>query len=99
MERKRRRRHLRLVKCDHSGKLSPDPEQEILDALENLEELEFQILTGAPDWTIAIDRRAPLEVKLRVLAAAKSYTLGKKSMDYLLRECRKDWEKELPAGD
>ena len=69
MERGRKRKHLRLIKTDHPDKSISDAEQELLDELENLEELEFQILTGAPDWTVAIDRRSPTEVKLRVLAA------------------------------
>jgi hypothetical protein len=99
MERGRRRKHLRLIKSGSSGKPATDPEQEILDELENLEELEFQILTGAPDWTVAIDRRSPTEVKLRVLAAVKSYTLGNKSVDHLLRRYREIWEKKLPEWD
>lgn len=99
MERGRKRKHLRLIKPDPSGRPATDPEQEILDELENLEELEFQILTGAPDWTVAIDRRSPTEVKLRVLAAVKSYTLGNKSVDHLLRRYREIWEKKLPEWD
>jgi len=99
MERGSNRKHLRLIKSDPSGRTLTDPEKEILDELENLEELEFQILTGAPDWTVAIDRRSPTEVKLRVLAAVKSYTLGNKSVDYLLRRYREIWEKKLPEWD
>ena len=71
MERGRKRKHLRLIKTDHPDEAVTDPEKEILEELENLEELEFQILTGAPDWTVAIDRRSPTEVKLRVLAACR----------------------------
>lgn len=99
MERGRKRRHLKLIKTDHSDQATSDPEKELLEELENLEELEFQILTGAPDWTVAIDRRSPTEVKLRVLAAVKSYTLGNKSVDYLLRRYREIWEKKLPEWD
>lgn len=99
MERGSKRKHLRLVKTDHPDEAISDAEQEILDELENLDELEFQILTGAPDWTVAIDRRSPTEVKLRVLAAVKSYTLGNKSVDYLLRRYREIWEKKLPEWD
>jgi len=99
MERGRKRKHLRLIKSDRPDKSVTDPEKEILDELENLEELEFQILSGAPDWTVAIDRRSPTEVKLRVLAAVKSYTLGNKSVDYLLRRYREIWEKKLPEWD
>jgi hypothetical protein len=99
MERGRKRKHLRLIKTDDADKSISDAERELLDELENLEELEFQILTGAPDWTVAIDRRSPTEVKLRVLAAVKSYTLGNKSVDYLLRRYREIWEKKLPEWD
>lgn len=99
MERGSKRKHLRLIKSDRAGRTVTDPEKEILDELENLEELEFQILTGAPDWTVAIDRRSPTEVKLRVLAAVKSYTLGNRSVDHLLRRYREIWEKKLPEWD
>jgi len=99
MERGSKRKHLRLIKSDPAGRTVTDPEKEILDELENLEELEFQILTGAPDWTVAIDRRSPTEVKLRVLAAVKSYTLGNRSVDHLLRRYREIWEKKLPEWD
>jgi hypothetical protein len=99
MERGRKRRHLKLIKTEHPDSAVSDPEKELLEELENLEELEFQILTGAPDWTVAIDRRSPTEVKLRVLAAVKSYTLGNKSVDYLLRRYREIWEKKLPEWD
>lgn len=90
-----RRRHLRLIKCDRSVRAVEDLEQELLDQLENLEELEFQILTATPDWTVAMDRRAPLELKLRVLAAVKSHSMGTKSIDYLLRKYRDLWEQDL----
>jgi hypothetical protein len=99
MERGRKRRHLKLIKTEHPDRAVSDPEKELLEELENLEELEFQILTGAPDWTVAIDRRSPTEVKLRVLAAVKSYTMGNKSVDYLLRRYREIWEKKLPEWD
>jgi hypothetical protein len=99
MERGRKRKHLRLIKSSQADETVNDPEREILEELENLEELEFQILTGAPDWTVAIDRRSPTEVKLRVLAAVKSYTLGNKSVDHLLRRYREIWEKKLPEWD
>ncbi len=99
MERGRKRTHLRLITKDPPDRTISDAEKELLDELENLEELEFQILTGAPDWTVAIDRRSPTEVKLRVLAAVKSYTLGNKSVDYLLRRYREIWEKKLPEWD
>jgi hypothetical protein len=99
MERGKERKHLKLIKSDPSRKTASDAESEILQELENLEELEFQILTGSPDWTIAIDRRSPTELKLRVLAAVKSYTLGNKSVDYLLRKYREIWEKKLPEWD
>jgi len=66
-----------------------------MEELDKLEELEFQILSGPPDWTVAIDKRAPLEVKLRVLAAVKGYTAGYKSTDHILRKNRETWAKRF----
>ena len=63
-----------------------------------LESTEWHILTGPPDCTVVIDERSPLEVKLRVLAAVKSYTLGIKSVDYVLERHAEKWEEQL-SGD
>lgn len=95
MDDQKRRAHLRLIKSTRPAKDLNQLEQEILEELENLEELEFLLLTGPPDWTVAIDKRAPMEVKLRVLAAVKSCTLGNKSVDHLLRKYRQAWEEKL----
>ncbi len=99
MAKKKRKNHLRLIKSEDPKKVLDKYEQEIMEELENLDELEFQILTGAPDWTVAIDKCAPLEVKIRVLAAVKSYTVGNKSIDYFLKQHQALWEDQLSGGD
>ncbi len=91
--------HLRLVKSEKLVKNAERIEQELLEELEKIEEVEFLLLSGPPDWTVAIDKRAPMEVRLRLLAAVKSCTLGSKSMDYLLRKYRDTWERKLTAED
>ena len=92
--------NIRLIKSDGPKHTFNKSEREINEDIENYErETEFVILTGAPDYPVAIDRRAPLEVKLRVLAAVKSYTLGNKSVDYCLRQYRPYWEEYLSGGD
>ena len=96
---KKKKNHLTLIKSEDPKKIIDRYEQEIMDELENLDELEFQILTGAPDWTIAIDKCAPLEVKIRVLAAVKSYTAGNKSIDHFLKQYRDSWEEQLTGED
>ena len=92
---KKKKNHLTLIKSDDPKKVIDRCEQEIMEELENLDELEFQILTGAPDWTVAIDKCAPMEVKLRVLAAVRSFTEGGKSMDRFLKQYRELWEEKL----
>ena len=99
MDKQKRKNHLRLVKSSRSGRDVEKIEQEIMAELDKLEELEFLLISGPPDWTVAIDKRAPLEAKLRVLAAIKSWTKGNKSIDYLLRKNRDVWEKKLQEGN
>jgi len=99
MVKKKRKDHLRLIKSDDPKQVLDKCEQEIMEELENLDELEFQILTGTPDWTVAIDKCAPLEVKIRVLAAVKSYTVGNKSIDYFLKQHQDLWEDQLSGED
>ncbi len=99
MDKEKKKGHLRLIKSARSRKDLQQLEQEIMEELENLEDLEFLLLTNPPDWTVAIDKRAPLEVKLRVLAAVKSCTLGNKSIDHLLRKYREFWEEKLTGKD
>jgi len=95
MEKGKRKTHLRLVKSSNTTRDVDRIEEEIMAELDKLEELEFQILSGPPDWTVAIDKRAPLEVKLRILAAVKSYAAGCKSTDHLLRKNREDWARRF----
>jgi len=99
MVKDKKKGHLRLVKSDNLLKPADRIEQELLEELEKIEEVEFLLLSGPPDWTVAIDKRAPMEVRLRVLAAVKSSTMGTRSMDYLLRKYREVWEKKLSAED
>jgi len=99
MEKDKKKGHLRLVKSDNALNGVDRIEKELLEELEKLEEVEFLLLSGPPDWTVAIDKRAPMEARLRVLAAVKSCTMGNKSIDYLLRKYRAVWEKKLSAED
>jgi hypothetical protein len=99
MAKDKKKGHLRLVKTDNLLKGADRIEQELLDELERIEEVEFLLLSGPPDWTVAIDKRAPMETRLRVMAAVKSCSMGNKSMDYLLRKYREAWEKKLCAED
>jgi len=99
METDRKKSHLRLVKSEKLLKNAERIEQELLEELEKIEEVEFLLLSGPPDWTVAIDKRAPMEVRLRLLAAVKSCTMGSRSMDHLLRKYRVAWEKKLTAED
>jgi len=99
MAKDKKKGHLRLVKTDCPLNGVDRIEKELLEELEKLEEVEFLLLSGPPDWTVAIDKRAPMEVRLRVLAAVKSCTTGNKSIDYMLRKYRTVWEKKLSAED
>jgi len=99
MVKDKKKGHLRLVKSDNPLNGVDRIEKELLEELEKLEEAEFLLLSGPPDWTVAIDKRAPMEVRLRVLAAVKSCTMGNKSIDYMLRKYRDVWEKKLNAED
>jgi len=99
MVKEKKKGHLRLVKSDKLLKNAERIEKELLEELEKIEEVEFLLLSGPPDWTVAIDKRAPMELRLRVLAAVKSCTMGSKSMDHLLRKHREAWEKKLTAED
>lgn len=99
MDKQKRKNHLRLVKSGRPDKHAEKIEQEIMEELDKLEELEFLLISGPPDWTVAIDKRAPLEAKVRVLAAIKSCTTGNKSIDYLLRKNRDVWKKKLQEGN
>lgn len=95
MEKNKRKGHLKLVQSEDPSDGIDRIEKELLEELEKLEEVEFLLLSGPPDWTVAIDKRAPMEARLRVLAAVKSCTTGNKSIDHLLRKYRIIWEKKL----
>jgi len=49
------------------------------------------------NYEIWMPREAPLELRLRVLAAAASYQLGLGSVDYTLKRYRAEWASELEA--
>jgi len=104
MTKERRKKHLRLIKSnktdENSDGISQGHLSEQLEEMYNSpKETEFLLLTGPPDTTVAIDKNAPLEVRLRVVAAVKSYTMGNKSVDYLLRKYRALWEELLPGTE
>ena len=101
MDKDKRKNHLRLVQPKKSkGLLGKLKHEEIgADIQEPFESVNWQILTGPPDATVIIDERAPLEVKLRVVAAVKSYTLGVKSIDYALRQYGRSWEEQLTGEE
>ncbi len=99
MVKDKRKKHLRLVK---SGKPKPSREEplrlfesEEFAISENTGDTELLLLTGPPDIKVAIDKDAPMEVRLRVAAAVKSYTMGNKSVDYIIRKYRALWEDKL----
>ncbi|UCG11944.1 MAG: hypothetical protein JSU72_15720 [Deltaproteobacteria bacterium] len=96
----KRKKHLRLVQPKKSRKLIGKLKREQIDTdiPERLESVDWQILTGPPDATVIIDDRAPLEVKLRVVAAVKSYTLGIKSVDHALKQYGESWEAQLSGN-
>ena len=97
MDKDKRKKHLKLVRSKKSkGAIGQITLEELdVNSQESLGPVNWQILTGPPDSTVIIDERAPLEVKLRVLAAVKSYTLGLKSVDYTLRQYSRSWEEQL----
>jgi hypothetical protein len=102
VDKDKRKNHLRLVKPENTKRLiiKPTPEEEMdVDIQGRLESTVWQILTGSPDYPVVIDERAPLEVKLRVLAAVKSYTLGIKSVDYVLERHAEKWEEQLSGEE
>ena len=102
MDKDKRKNHLSLVKPENTirlvAKSTPGEEMDV-DMHGRLESTEWHVLTGTPDCTVVIDERAPLEVKLRVLAAVKSYTLGIKSVDYALRRYAEMWEEQLSGEE
>jgi hypothetical protein len=102
VDKDKRKDYLRLVKPENTKrlgiKLTPGEEMDV-DIQGHLESTVWQILTGSPDYPVVIDERAPLEVKLRVLAAVKSYTLGIKSVDYVLKRHAKKWEEQLSGEE
>ena len=90
--------YLRLIKPESTKRLGtrPTPGEEMdVDIQGRLESTVWHILTELPDYPVVIDERAPLEVKLRVLAAVKSYTLGNKSVDYVLERHAQKFEEQL----
>ena len=100
MDRDELKKSFKLIKSDGPDHTLKNRAPNINEDMENYElETEFMILTGAPDYPVAIDSCAPLEVKVRVLAAVKSYTLGNKSVDYCLKQYRHFWEEHLSGGE
>ena len=101
MDKDKRKKHLKLVRSKDPKAASGKPTLEDLDinSQELLEPVNWQILTGPPDSTVIIDEKAPLEVKLRVVAAVKSYTLGIKSVDHILRKYGRSWEEQLSGAE
>ena len=101
MDKDKRKKHLKLVSSKNSEAAIVRPTLQGLDvnSQELLGPVNWQILTGPPDSTVFIDERAPLEVKLRVVAAVKSYTLGIKSVDHTLRKYGLSWEEQLSGEE
>jgi len=102
VDKDKRKNHLRLVKPENTKRLvvKPTPGEEMdVDIQGRLESTVWQMLMGPPDYPVVIDERAPLEVKLRVLAAVKSYTPGIKSVDYVLERHAEKWEEQLSGEE
>jgi hypothetical protein len=101
MDRDKRKKHLKLVRLEKpEGAVDKDTLDELdVDSQEPSGSVDWQILTGPPDVTVIIDEHAPLEVKLRIVAAVKSYTLGIKSVDHTLRQYGRNWEEQLSEGE
>jgi len=101
MDKDKRKKHLKLVRSKNPKAAIGKPTLEDLDvdSQELLGPVNWQILTGPPDSTVIIDERATLEVKLRVVAAVKSYTLGIKSVDHTLRKYGRSWEEQLSGEE
>ena len=97
MDKENSKKHLRLVKPEKAkGFLGKSGQEKTeLGMQESLDSVDWQILTGPPDATVIIDEKAPLEVKLKILAAVKSYTLGIKSVDHTLKTHGRSWEEQL----
>ncbi len=97
MDKKNSKKHLRLVRSEKAkgffGKSGQEKTE--LGVQESVDSVDWQILTGPPDATVIIDEKAPIEVKLKILAAVKSYTLGIASVDHTLKTYGKSWEEQL----
>ena len=98
MKEKKRKFRLRLV---NNGEVTHRVKPSVIQLREipvDVEDLDCQLLTVAPDWTAAMDTRAPTELKLRVVAAVKSHSMGRKSIDLLYKRYRATWECRLQSG-
>jgi hypothetical protein len=101
MDKDKRKNHLKLVRSKKpKGAMGKTTLEELnIDSQKPPGSVDWQILTGPPDSIVIIDERAPLEVKLRVVAAVKSYTLGIKSVDHTLRKYGRSWEEQLSGEE
>lgn len=59
---------------------------------------EYELLGTTASHPLYVLKDAPLEVKLRLLAAGSSYVLGVKSIDRVLKEYRDVWKEKLEKG-
>lgn len=63
-----------------------------------LDQSKFEILIEHPN-TILIDKKAPVDLKLMVLAAVQAYRYGNKSVDQMLNQFGSKWRQMLEAHE
>ena len=92
-----RKKHIRLVKNEPLEKLITTAKQKPRRRQKRApgrEPIEWETLVRGLFGPILADRASPFELKMKLVAAYKSYEAGIKSVDYTLKRYGIGWENE-----